>query len=117
MRLLLVIKNTALCVNYIFIHFQIQDCITSLSCNDKGSLIISGGTDGKVCIWHWGRDEFLHRAGEIYITNLPIQSAKVKVNGIDMFNQFIGNLYLNSLSASVCVCASANSSGAAGWIR
>ena len=75
-------KNTALCVNYIFIHFQIQDCITSLSCNDKGSLIISGGTDGKVCIWHWGRDEFLHRAGEIYITNLPIQSAKVKVNGI-----------------------------------
>ena len=78
-------RNTALCVNYIFIHFQIQDCITSLSCNDKGSLIISGGTDGKVCIWHWGRDEFLHRAGEIYITNLPIQSAKVKVNCIEMF--------------------------------
>ena len=40
-------------------------------------MIISGGTDGKVCIWQWGRDEFLHRAGEIYITNLPIQSAKV----------------------------------------
>ena len=78
-------KNTTLCINYTFIHFLIQDCITSLSCNDKGSLIISGGTDGKVCIWHWGRDEFLHRAGEIYITNLPIQSAKVKVNSIGKF--------------------------------
>ena len=88
MRFLLVIQEknfTPLCIDYIFIYFHIQDCITSLSCNDKGSLIISGGTDGKVCIWHWGRDEFLHRAGEIYITNLPIQSAKVKVNGIEMF--------------------------------
>jgi len=82
-------KNTALCVNYRFCHCQIQDCITSLSCNDKGSLIISGGTDGKVCIWHWGRDEFLHRAGEIYITNLPIQSAKVKENCIEMFQHEI----------------------------
>ena len=52
-------------------------CITTLACNEKGNLIISGGTDGKVCIWHWGRDEFLHKAGEIYITNLSIQSAKV----------------------------------------
>ena len=43
-------------------------------------MIISGGTDGKVCIWQWGRDEFLHRAGELYITNLPIQSAKVMLD-------------------------------------
>ena len=44
--------------------------VTCLSSN--GHLLASGGVDGRVCLWQWGRDEFLHQVGQIYMTNLPI---------------------------------------------
>jgi hypothetical protein len=32
-----------------------------VSSNSDGSLAVTGGKDGKVCIWIWGGDEFLHQ--------------------------------------------------------
>lgn len=47
-----------------------------MSGNQKGTLLVTGGQDGKVCLWQWGRDAFLHQVAEIYTTNLPVLSAK-----------------------------------------
>ena len=49
-----------------------QGLVTCVGCNSRGDLLASGGSDGIVCLWQWGRDEFLHGAGQIYLTNLPI---------------------------------------------
>ena len=46
-------------------------CVTS---NKSGFLILSGGKDGKICIWQWAEDHFPHQVGYMYMTNLPVQS-------------------------------------------
>ena len=45
-----------------------------MASNASGDLLASGGSDGNVCLWQWGRDEFLHQVGVLYLTNLPIMT-------------------------------------------
>ena len=45
-----------------------------MASNGPGDLLASGGSDGNVCLWQWGRDEFLHQVGVLYLTNLPIMT-------------------------------------------
>ncbi|TRY78561.1 hypothetical protein TCAL_06149 [Tigriopus californicus] len=36
--------------------------------------LLSSGSDGRVAIWMWEADQFLHQIGSLFITNLPILS-------------------------------------------
>ena len=54
--------------------FMIQGGVTCVTSNKSGFLIISGGKDGKICIWQWAEDHFPHQVGYMYMTNLPVQS-------------------------------------------
>ena len=72
-------------------------CVTS---NKSGYLILSGGKDGKICIWQWAEDHFPHQVGYMYLTNLPIQSiSSVQSNPAQLdpneINLLVGNYIIN----------------------
>ena len=37
-----------------------QGPITCVTSNKIGNIIVSGGKDGKICMWQWGHDHFPH---------------------------------------------------------
>ena len=42
-----------------------QGEVACLSCNADGSLLLSGGADGKISLWLWGDDQFLHQVRKL----------------------------------------------------
>ena len=38
-----------------------QGAVLCLATNPGGGLLASGGADGRVCLWQWGADQFLHQ--------------------------------------------------------
>ena len=80
--------------------FVFQGGVTCVTTNESGYLILSGGKDGKICIWQWAEDHFPHQVGYLYLTNLPIQSIiSVKHDNAQLdpneINLLIGNYILN----------------------
>ena len=45
--------------NKSFWHFQ--GSVTCVTSNESGTLALSGGRDGKLCLWQWGKDHFFHQ--------------------------------------------------------
>ena len=39
-------------------NYFLQGSVTCVTSNKSGYLIITGGKDGKICIWQWGHDHF-----------------------------------------------------------
>jgi hypothetical protein len=35
--------------------------VTCIASNEAGSLCLTGGRDGKLCLWQWGKDNFFHQ--------------------------------------------------------
>ena len=38
-----------------------QGAVLCLATDPSGALLASGGADGRVCLWQWGADQFLHQ--------------------------------------------------------
>ncbi len=50
--------------------------VCCLACDPStASVILSGGADGRVCLWQWGDDDFLHAAASIAVSNIAVRSA------------------------------------------
>ena len=49
-----------------------QSEVLCVSTNAAGDLLCSGGRDGRVNVWVWGADQFLHQRASLFVTNLPI---------------------------------------------
>ena len=42
-------------------NYFLQGSVTCVTSNKSGYLIITGGKDGKICIWQWSGDHFPHQ--------------------------------------------------------
>lgn len=54
------------------IHLTFQGPINCIYPDEEW--LLSSGSDGRVAIWMWEADQFLHQIGSLFITNLPILS-------------------------------------------
>lgn len=51
-------------------NYFLQGSVTCVTSNKSGYLIITGGKDGKICIWQWSGDHFPHQVSDCISTYL-----------------------------------------------
>jgi hypothetical protein len=55
--------------------------VTCCASNTSGFLLLSGGRDGKICIWQWGMDQFLHQVRIEIFYDIALEIFKLVLAG------------------------------------
>ncbi len=66
--------------------------MTCIASNESGTLTLSGGRDGKLCLWQWGKDHFFHQVLLQYLFLTICFIIKVQLIVTDILKEKICNL-------------------------